>query len=116
MFILTLLLCRADESNIPAIPRHGFPWTYRSAGERHFGFEPRADKFAKRSSLWVSSIFKHTPGFGRDARENLKDGFGVPESGWPHWAQLSTLSSDAFATGQALYALHTLGMLPVLHS
>ena len=76
------------------------------SGERHFGFAPCADKFAKRSSLWVASNFKHTPGFE----------FDVPESGWPHWAQLSTLSSDAYATGQALYALHTPGMLPVLHS
>jgi N-acyl-D-amino-acid deacylase len=31
-----------------------------------------------------------------------------PDGGW---AQLSTLSSDSYATGQALYALHTSGML-----
>ncbi len=35
-----------------------------------------------------------------------------PDGGW---AQLVSLESDAYATGQALYALHTAGRVPVRH-
>ena len=53
---------------------------------------------------WANASFAIVSGAAKELAGTQRDDGG--------WSQLSTMTSDAYATGQALYALHAAGKLP----
>ncbi|MGI8990236.1 MAG: ankyrin repeat domain-containing protein [Bryobacteraceae bacterium] len=85
--------------------------------------KPEFDKRVERASAWLASANPYTnedrvmqllglewAGAGRAALDSLKEKLASEQRKDGGWGQRPELDSDAYATGQALYALHETGV------